>query len=105
MFDTGLSWAACSSSIVLVAFAFFVTGASFVACLCATSSCWFLVAAARVDRRVSTIVLIGFVNRNGDSFLRVYRALLDEFCLRDGCGFDAAWTKPLQLHPFARSHC
>src|SRR5205809_1134527 len=27
MFDTGLSWAACSSSIVLVAFAFFVTGA------------------------------------------------------------------------------
>ena len=43
---------------------------------------------------MSTIVLIGFVNRNGDSFLHVYRALLDEFCLRDGCGFDVAWTNP-----------
>ena len=65
MSDTGGSRAVCFVLTVAVASsASFVAGASFVARLCATGSGWFLVIAARVDRRAGAIVVIRLVNRN-----------------------------------------
>ena len=81
MLDTEDSWAACSSSIVIVASsAFSVTGASFVVRLCTTSSCLSLVTDVWADRRAGAIELIGLMNRNDDPFIRVYRARLCVYC-------------------------
>ena len=80
--------------------AFFVTGAGFVARLCATGSCLGLVSDGRV-RRAGAIELIGLVNRNDDRSTRVYRVLLRELCLY--CeGED--WSKGLSSAPFATAH-
>ena len=66
--------------VIVASSAFFVTGASFVARLCATGSCLSLVDDARV-RRAAAIELIELVNRNDDCSIRVYRAQLRELGL------------------------